>query len=512
MPTSALRTPVLVAGAGVAGSLTALELAHHGVPSMVVERADRPARIPDLLLINGRSMELLRRLDLTRDLRAAGLDPDCPLDFLWSAGMDRPPALQWRLPPVATLRETYAATADGIAPVEPYVLITSPGLIARLRRALRGHPLIDLRTRWTLTEVETTADAVIATVLDAEGGTRHLVEAGYLAGCDGADSTVRRCAGLTLEELGPPAPHLALHFRSPALAGRWTNPAILITAGATVIAGHDADRCVAYVPIAADDQDAVANPGDLLHDRLGLPDDPMRIVTVVQRAGVPSVARSYRRGRVFLAGQAAHQVETPGDDLGTCIGDAVDLGWRLAAAVHGWAGERLLAGYQTERRRHALADRERGARNRSTRRRLQRLVDSGANDSELAAVLRNGPPQVDPAGTGPAETAGAPGFRPHAFRLAGGGHFFDRLGPQFTLVDLTLGQDGYPLVKAARTRGIPVRHLPLAGAPVPAAWSGRLVLIRPDQLVAWCADGPPVDCDGLLDEVTGARQQLYENT
>ncbi|GIF26558.1 2-polyprenyl-6-methoxyphenol hydroxylase-like FAD-dependent oxidoreductase [Actinoplanes tereljensis] len=512
MPPSALRTPVLVAGAGVVGSLTALELAHHGVPSMVVERADRPARIPDLLLINGRSMELLRRLDLTRDLRAAGLDPDCPLDFLWSAGIDRPPALQWRLPPVATLRQAYASTTDGTAPIEPYLLISSPGLIGRLRRALRGHPLIDLRTRWTLTEVEAEADTVTATVLDAEAGARHFVEAGYLAGCDGADSTVRRCAGLTLEELGPPAPHLILHFRSPTLAARWANPTVAVTGGTTVITGHDGDRCVAYVPLTADEQAALANPADLLQDRLGVAEDPSRIVTVVQRAGVPSVARSYRRGRVFLAGQAAHQVETPGDDLATCIGDAVGLGWRLAAAVHGWAGDRLLAGYQTERRRQALADREHAVRRRATRLRLQRLVESGVDGAALAAVLRNGPAQLDPAGTGPAELAGVAGYRPPAFRLTGGGQFFDRLGPQFTLVDLTVGQDGYPLVKAARTRGIPVRHLPLAGAPTPAAWSGRLVLIRPDQVVVWSADGPPIDCDGVLDEATGARSRLYENT
>ena len=116
------------------------------------------------------------------------------------------------------------------------------------------------------------------------------------------------------------------------------------------------------------------DPADLLRHRLSLPDDKARIVTVVQWASAPSVARSYRRGRVFLAGRAAHQAEPTGRDVDTCIGDAVDLGWRLAAAVHGWAG------------------------------------------------------------------------------------------------------------------------------------------IRPDQRVAWCAYGAPSACDGVLDEVAGARQQLYENT
>jgi hypothetical protein len=130
----------------------------------------------------------------------------------------------------------------------------------------------------------------------------------------------------------------------------------------------------------------------------------------------------------------------------------------------------------------------------------------------LVELLRQEPPQLDPAGTGPAMPAVKPGFRPPAFRLSGGSQLFDRLGPQFTLVDLTHHQDGWPLVTAARARGIPIRHLPMAGAAVPTTWPDRLVLIRPDQRVAWRGDHLPPDCDGVLDEVAGARQQLYENT
>jgi 2-polyprenyl-6-methoxyphenol hydroxylase-like FAD-dependent oxidoreductase len=512
MPTPALRTPVLLAGAGVAGSLTALELAYHGVPSIVVERAGGPPRFPDPVLISGRGMELLRRLGLARDLRADGVDPCCPFDILWGRDAARPPLLTWRLPSVVELLDSYAMTDDGTAPVEPYLLISGPDLIIRLRRALQAHPLVDLRTRWTLTDVREDRAGVAATVIDGGAGARHVIEAAYLAGCDGADSTVRRCAGLAMDELGPPAPHFTVFFRNPALAGRWSNPSALITAEATVVAGHDGDMCVAHLPVAADEQTGVGDPGALLRRRLGLPDDPPEIVAVAQRSGTQSLARGYRRGRVFLAGRAAHQMATPADDMDTCIGDAVDLGWRLAAAVHGWAGEELLAGYQTERRQQALLDRELARRAKQTRRRFQRLVESGADRHVMAEALRQEAPQLDPARTGPPEMTGMPGFRPPAFRLIGGDHFFDRLGPQFTLADRTAEQDGWPLVTAARARGVPMRHLPLAGVPVPEAWSGRLVLIRPDQRVAWCADELPADCDAVLDGVTGARQRLYENT
>ena len=511
MPARVLRTPVLVAGAGVSGPLTALELARQGVRSIVVERAKGLSRLADPLLVSGRSMELLRRLGLAEAVRADGVDPDRAADIVWTQGHDQPPVLVWRLPSVTQLRLAYATIADGSAPIEPYLLIGGPKLVGRLRLALLEHPLVDLRTGWTLTDARAEPGGVITTVIDSESGTRHVIEADFLAGCDGAQSTVRRCVDLPLEALGPQVPHLTVYFRSAALASRRTGPSALITGGATLVCGHDGDACVAHLPLAPDGQVPVTDPGDLLMHRLGLRDTP-EIQAVVQRDGAPCVARAYRRDRVFLAGQAAHQLEPPGDDIDTCIGDAVDLGWRLAAAVHGWAGEQLLAGYALERRRRALLDRELARRALQARRRFQRLVDSGADRATLVDVLRHEAPQLDPAGTGPPGMVGAPGFRPPAFRLTDGDQFFDRLGPQFTLVDLTHDLGGQQLVTAARARGIPIHHMSVAAATVPAVWSGRLLLVRPDQQVAWRSEGPPSDCDGVLDEVTGPIPRLYENT
>lgn len=253
---------------------------------------------------------------------------------------------------------------------------------------------------------------------------------------------------------------------------------MLITEDATVITGHDTDMCVAHLPLSADDQAGIGDPAGLLSSRLGLSADPPQIVAVVQRAGAPSIARSYRRDRVFLAGRAAHQPEAPRDDVDTSVGDAIALGWRLAAAIHGWGDDRLLDGYATERRRQAVLDHESDTRTDADR--------------------------YDPAGTA--------GHRVPSFRLTGGEELLDRLGPQFTLADDTPGQYGWQLVTAARARGVPIRHLSVAGSPVPAAWPGRLVLIRPDQQVAWSADEPPADCDEVLDKVIGVRHRLYENT
>lgn len=510
MPDRALRTPVLIAGAGVSGSLTALELAHHGVPSIVLERAGGRSRLADPVLISGRGMELLRRLDLTEALRADGVDPGSSADIVWSRGIDHTPVRVWRLPSVTELRLAYAAIGDGSAPIEPYLLISGPALNRRLNQALEESPLIELRTGWTLTDAWSGPDGVVATVIDAGSGARHVVEAAYLAGCDGAQSTVRRCAGLSLEVLGRVAPHFTIYFRSVGLARR--RPSALVTGGGTLVSGHDGDLCVAHLPIGADEQTDVTDPADLLQRRFGGSAGQPEIVAAVHRDGVAVVARQYRRDRIFLAGQAAHRAEPPDNDVDTCIGDAIDLGWRLAATVHGWAGERLLAGYEAERRRQALLDRALTERALRTHRRFQRMVRAGAEEEILGELFSQEPAPLDPAGTGPAAPARRIGFRPPAVRLGSGAHLFDRLGPQFTLVDLTVDRDGWPLVTAARARGIPIRHLPMPGAPVPATWPDRLVLIRPDQQVAWRGDRLPADCDGMLDEVAGAPRRLYENT
>ena len=96
-----------------------------------------------------------------------------------------------------------------------------------------------------------------------------------------------------------------------------------------------------------------------------------------------------------------------------------------------------------------------------------------------------------------------PGGRAPAVRLADGSQLFDRFGPGFTLVDLSGRGTGAALVAAAVARGIPMVHLPVADAAVRACWERDLVLVRPDQHVAWRDDLAPADWDGVLDRVTG---------
>jgi 2-polyprenyl-6-methoxyphenol hydroxylase-like FAD-dependent oxidoreductase len=541
MTTPVFRTPVLIVGAGVTGCLLALELAHHGVSTVVLERAARPPRHPDLTLVDGRSVELLRRLGLAERVRAAAVDPTCPVDVLWSRRLDQAPVLISNLPSPAELSRASSVATDEDALVEPYLLLTSADLTSALLDAVRAHPLIDLRTGWTCTDLRQEPGGTVATALDAEAGTRHLIEADYLAGCDGAHSTVRRCLGVPVDELEPAGHHLSIAFHyaleTAPLETESSRPTMIVAGGITLSRRSPADAWVAHVPLERDEA-AATDPARLLRDRLGVDLDGPDLLGVVQWDDGLGVASHFRRGTTFLAGQSAHRFHPPSSRIDTCVGDAIDLGWKLAAAVHGWAGPALLASYEGERRQQALLDRELLVRAVETRRRFGRLAAGGASADFLARFVLQEPPQLDPAGTtgsgayprspilwqdNPGTRAGHAGLRPArrgvrlgvrppAVRLADGEPLLDRLGPQFTLIDLTEQAAGKPLVAAAEGRGIPMTYFGLADAAVRASWASRLVLIRPDQHVAWHADRSPSDWEAVLDVVTGRHPQDPVNT
>jgi hypothetical protein len=298
--------------------------------------------------------------------------------------------------------------------------------------------------------------------------------------------------------------------------------------GLTLISRDEEKAWTATIPIPVD-QPVTADPLSAIRERMGVEFTVDHVISTAQWEGSLSVATRYRHGSAFLVGDAAHQFYPGGFGADAGIADAVDLGWKLAATVNGWGGPQLLASYETERRPVALLYRELCASQLDLWRRFHRLTAAGASREQLAGVLEQEFHHVDNLGAqfgtryAPSPVVWPekgsppswywdrinpttwPGCRVPAVRLSNGDQVLDRLGDELCLVDLSGQNIGETLVKEARQRGIPMNHLPLTDAAVRACWERDLVLVRPDQHVAWRDDDVPHNCEDVLDRVTGHR-------
>ncbi|WNZ07741.1 FAD-dependent monooxygenase [Streptomyces sp. 11x1] len=525
-------TPVLIVGAGPVGATLALELAHHGVRSTVVERSTTVSAHPKMDFINGRSMELLRRLGVTDEIRRRGVAADEPFDFLWITDPGQSPVSVWTYPSVAGLRERFAEVTDGSAPLEPYQRLQGSLLEDVLRRQVREHPLIDLCEGWALLDLADDGDGVSARLSDEVRGTERTVRADYLVGCDGGGSTVRRRAGIATQQNGPSTRHCDVYFRSEDPALFRHGPSFLtITAGGATLVNRDGGRTWTGTFVLPEDTPEPEEPLAVVKERLGFDFAVDEVLNVAHWYGRLAVADSYRSGRVFLAGDSAHQFyPTGGHGANTGLGDACDLGWKLAATLSGWAGPGLLDSYEAERRPVALFNREMCANLLAVWMRFPQLAAAGAARPQLAAYLDKESFQIDNMGihfgyryTGSPvvrhEDAPEPdwqwqaivpstwpGGRAPNVRLTDGTPLFDRLSSGFTLVDLSGENRGKDLVEQARRGGFPVDLLTVDSAAVRAVWERDLVLVRPDHHVAWRGDEAPASREWgeLLNQVTGS--------
>ena len=522
-------TPVLVVGAGPVGAVLALELARHGVRSLLVDRSTTASRHPKMDYVNGRSMELLRRLDLTEEIRARGVEPQHPFTFIWSRDFDEPPIAVWHYASVQELRERIAARNDGTVPVEAHQRLQGSLLEDILRRRLRRHPLVDFREGWSFTGLEQDARGVTVWLERTGGDERATVRARYVVGCDGASSAVRGSVGIGTQQLGPTTRHRDVYFRSTDPVLRRHGRAFLTIAagGLTLVSRDEKDTWTGTVHLA-DDEVARIDPVELMRRNLGVDFRVDEVLNIAEWEGRLGVSDRYREGSVLIAGDAAHQFyPTGGHGANTGIGDAVDLGWKLAALATGWGGERLLDSYQIERRPVALLNREMCGNLLEVWLRFPRLVANGASREHIAEFLAHetyqmdnlgihfgyrydGSPIVCPEdGAAPSWRWGGipvttwPGGRAPAFRLDDGTPLFDRFGTGFTLVDLSGEHAGKDMVAEANSRGIPTAYLPVDEPAIRGGWEKALVLVRPDQHVAWRGDEPPQDWGAVLDRVTG---------
>ena len=532
-------TDVLIVGAGPVGLALAIDLGLRSVRCVVVEQHDRVGLNPRAKLTNVRSMELLRRWSIADELRRASpLPPDYPADIVFATRLNG-----YTLARFADAFHCGRARSDLYS--EPGQWVPQYTLEEVLRRRAAGLPGVEIRFDCRLERIAPDGEGVSAVVEDAKAGARRTLRAKYLVGADGARSTVRALLGIGMEGDGALAPNLNLVFRAPALAGLHDKgPAVMYWMVNRELPAYfgPLDRDGLWFLIAPRLPDGVdpaaLDAREVVYRSSGLRFD-LDVVHVDPWTAHRLIAERYRAGHIFLAGDACHlHPPSGGHGMNMGVADAADLGWKLAATLHGWGGPHLLDTYETERRplhqriireaveNYALVgDRlardgieQAGPEGDRVRREVGEVIRTGKEHEfrSLGVVLggRLGDsPAIVPDGTPPPreqvidyEPSARPGCLAPHFWLPDGTSLYDHFGPGFTLLAdrrIPLAETS-GLQRAAAERGVPLAVVSLEDSRFAALYQARLALVRPDQHVAWRGDRLPPDCLDLIDRARGS--------
>jgi 2-polyprenyl-6-methoxyphenol hydroxylase-like FAD-dependent oxidoreductase len=540
-----IDVPVLIVGGGPVGLALAIDLGWRGISVRVVEQDDGTIDHPRANAENARTMEFFRRWGIADAVRTSGTPHDFTQAVVYAttltgyeiACIDRP---------------GHGGTGgSAISPERPQrcnQLFLDPILRARAR----SFPNVDLRYRTRFESFAQDADGVDAVVRDLVTGEAETIRAQYLIACCGGRSVVRSNLGIELQ--GSPAIEYNLNvflriddlFAHTSVAdaamyfmvqpeGIWRT---LVD-----IDGRSLWR-LGFRGKAYYDDPASVDVAAHLRAIIGV-DVPFEEVWRRGWVARDLVADRYGAGRVYLAGDSAHQ-NTPSGGFGmnTGIGDVADLGWKLAACVAGWGGPELLASYEIERRPVALRNVRQATENfvRDRKREIdpaiaratpagdraraalgERIVTTQSRqyvtDGTALGYRYDGSPICIPDGSAALPDTievyhpnALPGARaPHAV-LAGGSSLLDLFGAGFVLLAFDAPAAAVDeIVAAFRATNVPLAVHALADPAIAALYERRLVLVRPDGHVAWRADDAPVDPLLLAQTVRGAGRSRVEH-
>jgi len=542
MKQPAAAAPVAISGAGPVGMALAIDLALRGVPSILFEqRADHQRPVARANMTNVRSMEHFRRWGIADALRENDpVSPEIRRDVAFVTRLNGhhvhtfPRAYEW------TERLPIASEVAEWAPNE--------AIEKTLRDRVKSLPLIDIRFESQVTSFVQTEQGVRLTVLTSTG--EESVSADYLVIAEGSRSSLRnKVLNVRMEGHPSIARSFLWHLRAPRLSELWkASPMVSMLffyneeRGGDSLVPQSGTDCWAYfcspVPDEVDGDDWEACRA-MLFRAVGeeFEVEPLGGGTFWTHT---MQAPRFDFGRVFLAGDSAHLVSPMGGfGMNLGIGDAADLGWKLAAVIDGWGGPALLPSYSIERGEVTRFILEGCERNQFTGPR--ELVRDGIEDegpvgeavraqvaqdiqakksrqftrmggqlgyrySSSPVIVRDGTEEPAPSFEDYVPSA-APGNRAPHHWLKDGSSLYDHLGPGFTL--LVLGDlDAGAVTAAAQARGIPFDVLTVQEpdrSELLDLYRSGAAIIRSDHHVAWRGDELPADIDDVLDVITGHK-------
>jgi 2-polyprenyl-6-methoxyphenol hydroxylase-like FAD-dependent oxidoreductase len=523
---------VVIVGGGPVGMGLAIELGQRGIRTIVVERYPQPQPIPKGQNLTQRTMEHFHFWGTEKQLRAARtIPPEYGIGGLTAYGtLLGSHTYDWLQ---RDLVKSYYYTSNERLP--------QYATEAVLRQRVAELPSVETLYGWDAQAVTQDDDGASITIVQRAGSGRRVLRAAYAVGSDGSRSLVREQAGISQTSTDHDRMMVLLVFRShqlhkllerypgksyycvlqPGLKGYWKFFG-RVDLGSTWFfhAPVPPDTTKDNFDFAGYLQEAVGAPFDVEFEHIGFWD--LRFM----------LADSYRKGRIFIAGDAAHSHPPYGGyGVNSGLEDARNLGWKLAAALQGWGGERLLDSYDGERRpvfestmRDFIAKsieidrrfleaydpaRDRAAFEQAWQARAQGAVGevhAFEPHYEGSTVVWGSENRVSSA-KGSHRFDARAGHHLAPATLASGGNVFEHLGSGFTLLSIGAPAKAVEAFRdAAAARSLPLTIVEASRGGEADRYEAALVLVRPDQFVAWTSQETeitPEDARKVLDLVAG---------
>ena len=523
------HTPVLIVGGSLVGLTTSVLLAKHGVPHVLVESHPGTAIHPRAASFHQRTMEILRSVGLQREV-----EDEAAREFQQGGAIIAVESLGGE--ELRYFYRSYNEGVEGLSPTER-LFITQVGLEPILRRRAAELGAEHLFST-DLVSFEDRGDHVRSVIRPHDGGDEQVIVSDYLVAADGAHSPVRQRLGIPMSGHGSFADCLTIYFEGDVnhlLAGRnlsvvYVNHPELTGFFRFSFAG-DSGFLAVFSTTEPDgsrnnrvgEDMSVERCTELVHTALGDPAMPVEIENVQRWSATADTAESFQRGRVFLAGDAAHVMPPTGGFGGnTGIADAHNLAWKLALVVGGRAGPGLLGSYDPERRPISRLTVE-----QAYTRYALRVDPTLPQDTmmpplddpaiELGSVYRSSAVMSVPAPEQPLDDPHARtwtvGARVPHVELAVDGSVISTLDVSDSGFAVLAGEGHDEWRRAAgeveESLGVTVAVQPVDAAAIrqssepKSGWTGA-ALVRPDGVLAWKPDRPAGEAAGRLSGVMTA--------
>ena len=544
------KCTVLIVGGGPCGLMLANELGRRGVSAALVDQKPTTAFNPQANATQARTMEHFRRLGFAHEIRSLGLPADFPTDIAYFTRYAGHELARFRLPSAGQAVERIKQLSGSWSAAELPHRVSQKFVEQVLRRQAEKLRGISISYGWRLVRFSDDARGIHALVERVDDGRTATMEASYLVGADGPRSTVRQALGIgylgdqeIVRDFFGGRMH-AIYLRAPDFyrvvphSPAWMNVTfnrerrafMAAVDGKAEFAFHTQLR-----PHENEDEITEDRAAAMFRAAVGAPIDLEILSRGTWTAGFALVAERFQRGRVFLAGDAAH-LFTPTGGLGynSAVEDAVNLGWKLASVVRGEARAGLLDSYEAERRPNAIRntgfakkfadsignflpapeiedDTAEGEQARHAA--GEYLALHGRSEFNIPGITfggrYDGSPIICDDGTAPPPdeanvyvASAKPGGRAPHLWLADGSSLYDSFSFEWTLLRFRGGADADGLVAAAARTGTTLELLDISADGARDLYGADLVLVRPDQIVAWRADSAP-DPEAIVSRALG---------